>query len=238
MDQFAVSARQLSGMSLSESQLRTFRQYEDSLLEWNRRFNLTAITGRADIRTKHFLDSLSCLKAMQLRPGMRIIDVGTGAGFPGIPLKIVAPGIRLTLVESTRKKADFCRYLSGHLKLRGVSVLHARAEAVGRDPDHREQYQWAIARAVADLSILAEYLLPLVQIGGHALAQKGGNGPSEAHTASKALRLLGGTVERVVPVELPGIAEVRYLIVLRKIAATPPEYPRRAGMPSKKPLGA
>jgi 16S rRNA (guanine527-N7)-methyltransferase len=237
-DPFAESARRISGISFDENQVRAFQQYEDSLLEWNRRFNLTAITGREDIRIKHFLDSLSCLKVMPLQPGMRVIDVGTGAGFPGIPLKIAAPGIRLTLVESTRKKADFCRHLAGHLQLRGVSVLNARAEEVGRDPEHREQYGWAIGRAVADLSILAEYLLPLVQIGGHALAQKGAGGPVEAQSASKALHLLGGTVEKIVSVELPGIAECRYLIVIRKTAATPTQYPRRTGIPSKRPLGA
>ena len=174
---------------------------------------------------------------MPLRPGMRVVDIGTGAGFPGIPLKIAAPDIRLTLVESIRKKADFCRYLAGELQLREVTILNARAEDIGQDPAHREQYHWAVARAVADLCVLAEYLLPLVKIGGYALAQKGENGPAEAHAAADALRLLGGEVEKIVPIELPGIAEARYLIVMRKIAATPPQYPRRAGMPSKKPLG-
>jgi 16S rRNA (guanine527-N7)-methyltransferase len=237
MANFADSVKTLSGISLTDGQIGDFESYENALLEWNRRFNLTAITERADIRTKHFLDSLSCLKAMGLRPGARVIDVGTGAGFPGLPLKIAAPGIRLTLVESTGKKADFCRHIAELLHLSDVTVLHARAEDVGRDPDHREQYHWAVARAVADLSILAEYLLPLVRVGGHALAQKGAGGPAEVQSAAKALRLLGGAVERITPVELPGIAEVRYLIVLHKNAATPPQYPRRTGMPSKKPLG-
>jgi 16S rRNA (guanine527-N7)-methyltransferase len=237
MISFLQSALPLSGVSLTENQIRDFERYEEALLEWNRRYNLTAITAREDIRTKHFLDSLSCLKVMPLRPGMRVVDIGTGAGFPGIPLKIAAPDIRLTLVESIRKKADFCRYLAGELQLREVTILNARAEDIGQDPDHREQYHWAVARAVADLCVLAEYLLPLVQVGGYALAQKGGNGPAEAHAAGGALRLLGGEVEKVVPIELPGIAEARYLIVMRKNAATPPQYPRRAGTPSKKPLG-
>jgi 16S rRNA (guanine527-N7)-methyltransferase len=236
MNSLFESARLLAGISLGESQIQDFERYADTLLEWNRRFNLTAITGREDIRVKHFLDSLSCLKVIRPKAGMRVIDIGTGAGFPGIPLKISSPEIRLTLVESIRKKTDFCRHLCTHLYLRDVAVLHARAEEVGRDPAHREQYDWAVARAVADLSILAEYLLPLVQIGGHALAQKGESGPAEAHASTGALNLLGGTVEKIVPVELPGIAEVRYLIVIRKIAATPPHYPRRTGMPAKKPL--
>ncbi len=237
MKLFLQSALPVSGISLTETQIRDFGRFEEILLDWNRRFNLTAITGREDIRTKHFLDSLSCLKAMPLRPGMRVIDIGTGAGFPGIPLKLAAPDIRLTLVESIRKKADFCRHAVAELQLREVTVLNARAEDVGQDPAHREQYHWAVARAVADLCVLAEYLLPLVKVGGCALAQKGENGPAEAHAAAGALRLLGGTVEKITPVELPGIAEARYLIVIRKTAATPPQYPRRAGMPSKKPLG-
>jgi len=237
MNTFTDSVKSVSGISLTGSQIRIFEEYEDSLLEANRRFNLTAITNREEIRIKHFLDSLSCLKAMKVQPGMRVIDIGTGAGFPGIPLKVVAPGIQLTLVESTGKKADFCRALVERLQLRDVTVLHARAEEVGRDPAHREQYHWSVARAVADLSILAEYLLPLVKLGGHVLAQKGESGPAEVQSAAKAVQLLGGTVENIAPVELPGIAEVRYLIVIRKSAATPPQYPRRAGMPAKKPLG-
>jgi 16S rRNA (guanine527-N7)-methyltransferase len=237
MEPFVRTAGLLSGIPLSEQQIRVFGRYEEALREGNRRVNLTAITSREEIRLKHFLDSLSCLGIMQPKAGMRVIDVGTGAGFPGIPVKIGAPGIRLTLVESTGKKADFCRRLIELLQLRDVTVLQARAEDVGQDPAHRERYDWALARAVAGLPTLAEYLLPMVRIGGCALAQKGESGPTEVQAASRAVELLGGTIEKIAPVELPGIAEIRYLIVLRKTAATPPQYPRRPGMPSKKPLG-
>ena len=234
---FRDSVESLLGMTLTPRQIRDFETYEALLLEWNQRVNLTAITKGGDVRIKHFLDSLSCLKAISDRPGLRVVDVGTGAGFPGVPVKIALPGIRLTLVESTGKKADFCRLLVDRLALRDVTVLTARAEDVGRDPAHRETYHWALARAVAELAILAEYLLPLVEVGGRMLAQKGESGPAEAHAASKALHLLGGAVAKIEPVELPGIAEPRYLIVVRKTAATPAQYPRRTGVPSKRPLG-
>lgn len=236
MTSFAETVRTLTGVSLTPDQLRDFDRYEEILLEQNEQYNLTAIRDRAEIRLKHFVDSLSCLKALRLRAGSAVVDIGTGAGFPGIPLRIACPEIRLTLVEATGKKADFCRMLLAELKLRNAEVLHARAEEVGQDPAHRERYDWALARAVADLSILAEYLLPLVKVGGHALAQKGSAGPAEAQSAARALHLLGGAVEKVECVELPGIAEPRYLVVLCKSAATPPHYPRRPGLPAKKPL--
>jgi 16S rRNA (guanine527-N7)-methyltransferase len=236
MGDFAGKVKTLLGISLSDEQLRAFRTYEDLLLEWNRRISLTAITGRENVRTKHFLDSLSCRKVLTPQPGTRIIDIGTGAGFPGVPLKILCPEIRLTLVDSVGKKTDFCRRLVNRLGLINVTVIQARAEEVGRDPAHRGAYQWALARAVADLSVLAEYLLPLVTVGGRILAQKGAGGPAEVRSASKALNILGGAVEHVESVDLPGIDETRYLIVIRKSAATPERYPRRTGMPSKRPL--
>jgi 16S rRNA (guanine527-N7)-methyltransferase len=237
MEDFAGNVKALLGFSLSGEQLRAFRTYEDLLLEWNRRINLTAITGREDVRAKHFLDSLSCCKVLTPQPGNRIIDIGTGAGFPGVPLKILCPDIRLTLVDSVGKKTDFCRRLVDCLGLVNVTVIHARAEEIGRDSAHRGAYQWALARAVADLSILVEYLLPLVTVGGFILAQKGAGGPAEVRSASKALNMLGGTVAHVEPVDLPGITETRHLIVIRKSTATPEQYPRRIGVPSKRPLG-
>lgn len=237
MDSLAAGARALLQLELTPAQLAAFRTYADELRAWNAQFNLTAIKDIEGIQIKHFLDSLSILKV--LRPHgspFRLIDVGTGAGFPGLPLKIVCPQMAVTLVEATGKKVKFCERVAQTLKLSGVSVIHARAEEVGRDPAHREHYDWAVARAVAELPTLAEYLLPLVKRGGHALAQKGEGAPAETQTAEGAVKRLGGELEQIVPVELPGIVETRYLVIFKKVAATPPAYPRRPGVPAKTPL--
>ncbi len=231
------AALSLVGLSLSSQQVSAFDRYAAELVEWNRRFNLTAITDREQIEVKHFLDSLTCLLAMRGRSLGRAVDVGTGAGFPGLPLKIACPGLRLTLVESVGKKAQFCRHVVEVLGLEGVEVIHARAEELGRRPDHRESYDWALARAVAPLPVLVEYLMPLLKVGGRAVAQKGETGPAEAHAAEKALALLGGRLLQLIPVEIPGVAEARYLVVMEKTAATPPQYPRRPGIAARRPLG-
>jgi 16S rRNA (guanine527-N7)-methyltransferase len=226
----------LLGIPLSPRQISAFERYEEELLVWNARFNLTAIRDSEGIRTKHFLDSLTCMLAWRDASPNHLIDVGTGAGFPGLPLKIFQPSLQLTLVESVGKKADFCRSVAGKLGLEKVEVLQARAEEVGQMPNHRERYDWAVARAVASLPILVEFLLPLVRVGGAILAQKGESGPSEAHTSEHAIRLMGGRLRQLIKVDLPGVAEERYLVVIDKVAATPPNYPRRIGVPGKKPL--
>ncbi|MFH2102277.1 MAG: 16S rRNA (guanine(527)-N(7))-methyltransferase RsmG [Chloroflexota bacterium] len=236
MEKLAQTALQEFGIHLTGRQVVALMHYERELLEWNTMFNLTAIRDKEGIRTKHFLDSFSCILAWKNNPPTRLIDVGTGAGFPGIPIKILYPYMQLTLVESVSKKVKFCRHIVESLKLEAVEVLHARAEDVGQAAAHRERYDWAIARAVANLPILAEYLLPLTQVGGHMLAQKGTSGPAEAHKAEKAIKLLGGQINQLIHVTLPGVADERYLILVDKIAATPPKYPRSAGIPAKKPL--
>lgn len=234
--ELARTVEALVGLRLTSSQLAALACYENELLEWNARINLTAIDTPETIRIKHFLDSLTCLLAMKERPAGRIIDVGSGAGFPGLPIKIVFPSIRLTLVESVGKKADFCRHVTEKLGLENVEVIQGRAEEVGQQQDHREQYDWALARAVAILPVLAEYLLPLVRIGGGMIAMKGESAPAEAHAAERAMRLLGGSLKRMIPVALPGVADERYLVVIEKVVATPHQYPRRIGLPAKKPL--
>ncbi len=237
MEPFPQQVQALVNVRLSSAQMEAFKRYENELLDWNSQFNLTAIRDAEGIRVKHFLDSLTCLAVLRDLPHTRIIDIGTGAGFPGIPLKIMLPSVRLTLLESVGKKADFCRHVVKTLKLEGVDVVQVRAEEAGQMPAYREKYDWAIARAVAGLPVLAEYLLPFVRVGGRMLAQKGDSGPAEAHSAAPALQLLGGRLKQLTPVYLPGVVEDRYLVVIDKIAATPAQYPRRAGVPSKKPLG-
>ncbi|MFN2216124.1 MAG: 16S rRNA (guanine(527)-N(7))-methyltransferase RsmG [Anaerolineales bacterium] len=229
-------ARTLFGISLQKKQIDALEMYASELVEWNSRINLTAIRDEQGIRTKHFLDSFSCIQAWKNKPPTSLIDIGTGAGFPGIPLKILYPRLKLTLVESVGKKADFCRHIVECLNLSDVEVIHARAEDVGHLENHRETYEWAIARAVARLPVLVEYLLPLVKVGGNVLAQKGDTGPAEAHSAEFAINLLGGHIRQLLPVTLPGVVEDRYLIVVDKVATTPPGYPRKAGTPSKDPL--
>jgi len=237
VDALLTGARALLNLELTPAQAAAFQTYADELRAWNEKFNLTAITQPVDIQVKHFLDSLSLLKVLPAG-GARysLVDVGSGAGFPGLPLKIVYPHLPMTLVEATGKKARFCEHVAQILKLSAVTVVHARAEEVGQRPEHREQYDWAVARAVAEMPVLAEYLLPLVKRGGRVVAQKGKDAPAETYAAVKAIQKLGGELELITEVELPGVAEPRYLVVLRKVAASPAQYPRRPGLPAKVPL--
>jgi 16S rRNA (guanine527-N7)-methyltransferase len=236
-----IAGAQELHISLRPEHLDALRTYQAQLIHWNTRFNLTAITDDVGIQVRHFLDSLSCLLALEAGErfgGKRVIDVGTGAGFPGIPLKILCPGMALTLLEATAKKTRFLEHIVADLGLTDVTVIHGRAEELGQDSQHRERYHWALARAVADLPILMEYLLPLVQVNGRALAQKGENAPAEVQRSEWALKQLGGQVRKLVPVNLRGLAETRYLVLVDKAAATPTQYPRRPGMPSKRPLAS
>jgi 16S rRNA (guanine527-N7)-methyltransferase len=236
MQELTLHAQHQLGLHLTHSQLSALSLYERELVDWNTRFNLTAIRNPQEIHIKHFLDSLTCVIALRERPVDRLIDVGTGAGFPGIPIKIIYPKMQLTLVESVGKKAEFCCHIVKLLNMHGVEVVQERAEVLGLNPAYREQYDWAVARAVAILPVLAEYLLPLVRVGGSMLAMKGESGPAEAHSAERALRVLGGHLRQLMPVTLPGVAEERYLVVIDKVAATPDGYPRKVGVPAKHPL--
>ncbi|MBX3049681.1 MAG: 16S rRNA (guanine(527)-N(7))-methyltransferase RsmG [Anaerolineales bacterium] len=237
MPDFAKTIHDWLGVSVTDEQLAAFDQYAAELAAWNQRFNLTTITELEQVRTRHFLDSLSCWLALGAAPG-RLADVGTGAGLPGLPLKILQPGLPLTLIEATAKKAGFLEHMVQVLRLKDVQVLAARAEEAGQLPAERAAYDWAVARALAPLPVLAEYLLPLVRVGGRMLAQKGREAAAELSAAQEAIRLLGGGPAQLLPAEVPGLDEERWLIVVEKVAETPAKYPRRPGMPSKRPLRA
>ncbi|GAB1469917.1 16S rRNA (guanine(527)-N(7))-methyltransferase RsmG [Chloroflexota bacterium] len=236
MDSLIQGAQSLFNVNLTTRQVTALSSFEKELMEWNQKFNLTAIRDVESIRIKHFLDSYSCVMAWKANPPRRLIDVGTGAGFPGIPLKIIYPNMHVTLVESVGKKAMFCQHVIEMLGLEDIEIIHSRAEDLGQDRAHRETYDWAVARAVAKLHILSEYLLPLVKLSGTMLAQKGESGPAEAQSAEKAMKLLGGKLKQIIPVHLTGVADDRYLVLVEKVAATPPKYPRKAGIPMKTPL--
>jgi 16S rRNA (guanine527-N7)-methyltransferase len=236
MEKLTQEFHDISGIALNPRQLVALNRYGDELALWNAQHNLTAIRDPENVRVKHFLDSLSAYLAMRGSSMERVIDVGTGAGFPGLPLKILCPRIKLTLVESVGKKAAFCRHVVEVLELEDVEVIQIRAEVLGQKTDHREQYDWALARAVAVMPVLLEYLLPLVRVGGQVLALKGETAPAEAHSSEQAIQILGGHLRQLMPVTLPGVVEERYLVVVDKVAATPEKYPRREGIPAKRPL--
>ncbi|HOG22797.1 MAG TPA: 16S rRNA (guanine(527)-N(7))-methyltransferase RsmG [Flexilinea sp.] len=236
MSEWIDIAAQFIGFPLSEDRLRLFEIYESELIEWNTRFNLTAIKNPDEIRTKHFLDSLSCALAINDFNGRSLVDVGTGAGFPGIPLKIVFPDLKLTLVDSVGKKLVFCQHIIDRLSLTDCRIIHARAEDLGKDPLHRERYDIAVARAVTGLSALSELLLPLVKRKGIMIAQKGETAAEELKAAEKAIRILGGGETQLIPVTIPNAAEPRYLIRIEKQRNTPSGYPRRPDQIRKKPI--
>ncbi len=236
MEKLVHAAQEFFHIHLTGRQVMALVTYERELLDWNQKFNLTALKDTESIRIKHFLDSFSCVMAWGANPPHYLVDVGTGAGFPGLPLKILYPAMRTTLIESVGKKAMFCEHIVRMLGLENVQVIKARAEEVGQMPEHREKYDYAVARAVAGLNVLSEYLLPLVRMGGTMLAQKGESGPAEAQSAEKVMKLLGGKLQQVIQVNLPGVADDRYLVIVNKSHATPPKYPRKPGMPMKQPL--
>lgn len=229
-------AAQHLDITITPAQSEAFMRYAALLCEWNTRMNLTAITDEDEINIRHFLDSLTILKANVLQEGSKVIDVGTGAGFPGVPFAIALPGLHMTLLEATGKKVTFLEHVIAELKLPHTTAVKLRAEEAGQARAHRAAYDVAVARAVARLPILLEYLLPLVRVGGVCIAMKGRTAQTEADDSATALRTLGGELDRIESFALPGIEEPHQLVIVRKIAHTPTRYPRSAGTPTQKPL--
>lgn len=226
-----------AGISLQPLQLQQFGVYFDLLTETNKVMNLTALTSPQDVAVKHFIDSLLCYDE-NLMKGKKLIDVGTGAGFPGIPLKIFDPSLQLILLDSLEKRLKFLQTVVKKLQMADVCFVHMRAEDAGRHKTLRGKADVAVSRAVARLSVLAEYCMPLVRKGGFFVALKGSKYKEELAEAEKAVHILGGSVTSVKEVELPGLNDGRAIIVIRKIKDTSPAYPRKAGLPGKNPLGS
>lgn len=224
------------GVPLDDRQLDQFDTFTALLLKWNRKFNVTRITDPREIAVKHYLDSLSVLSAVEMRSDASVIDVGTGAGLPGIALKIALPGLRTVLLDSVKKKLVFVETAIGELGMSDVELVHARAEDAGRDESYREQFGFALSRAVAKLAVLAELCVPFCRVGGRFVAYKGPEVNGELSEARNAVRILGGHLERTVALALPHADARRTLVVIRKERHTSSRYPRRAGVPQKRPL--
>lgn len=221
-------------IKLNDKQYEKFYIYMQEIIEWNKNINLTAITEEKDIIQKHFVDSLTILKYTNNND--KIIDVGTGAGFPGIPLKISNETLNITLLDSLNKRILFLNNIIEKIELKNIKTIHSRVEDSATDMQYREQYDIATSRAVAQLNVLLEYLLPLVKIGGKCICMKGGNIEEELNASKNALNILGGRISKIDTFELPNSDIKRNIIIVEKIKNTPKNYPRKAGIPSKKPL--
>ncbi len=226
------------GAPLTDHQLDAFRLYRDELLAWNAtRANLTAITDPAEVESRLFLESLWCAAALPSTSGTRLIDIGSGGGFPGLPLAVAFPEMDVTLLEATRKKVDFLEHVIARLELPNAHAIHGRAEDIAHDPNHREAYDAATARALAPLPALVELCLPFVKVNGALIAPKGADAEQEINAASNALPAVGGEVEGIIlPEPDSPIPADHTLVVIRKVAPTPETYPRRAGVPTRRPL--
>ena len=225
-------------IELSDHQLKQFDQYFELLVKWNNVMNLTAITEFDDVCKLHFLDSLVAARYFDFHSDRKLslIDIGTGAGFPGIPLKIAFPNLKITLLDSLNKRVQFLNAVIEKLELKNIQAIHGRAEDYAREPDYRESYDLCVSRAVANLSTLAEYCLPYVKTGGYFISYKSGDIDDELKIATHALKLLGAKTIGVKKLTLPGTDIERSFVIIKKMAHTDKKYPRKAGLPSSKPL--
>ncbi|WP_079412702.1 16S rRNA (guanine(527)-N(7))-methyltransferase RsmG [Alkalithermobacter paradoxus] len=219
-----------------ESLFYKFETYKELLLEWNKKINLTAIEDEKEIYIKHFIDSLSCFTTQYIKNGDSVIDVGTGAGFPGVPFKIYKEDLKLTLLDSLNKRINFLKEVCTNLKLKDVEFVHGRAEDFGQNPDYREKYDIATARAVANLAVLLEYCVPFIKVGGHFICLKGPSADEEMKDSQKAIQTLGMEFVEKINIKLPYTDINHVILVFKKIKNTPKKYPRKAGKPSKEPI--
>lgn len=221
-------------IEISDKQIEKFFDYMNLLLEWNEKINLTAITEPEDIILKHFVDCATILK--YIKDEDKIIDIGTGAGFPGIPLKILNEKLDITLMDSLNKRINFLNEIINKLDLKNIVAIHARAEELARNKGYREKFDIATSRAVANLSTLSEYMLPFVKKNGMVISMKGSNIEEEVKNAKKAIKILGGEIEKIDNFNLANTNNIRNIITIKKVVKTPKEFPRKAGKPSKEPI--
>lgn len=224
------------GVTLSECQIEQFLQYYEMLAEWNEVMNLTAITEYDDVMKKHFVDSVSLIKAYDVSKESTVIDVGTGAGFPGLALKIAFPELKITLLDSLNKRIQFLNEVIEQLGLSGVETVHGRAEDFAKPGKLRESFDLCVSRAVANLSTLSEYCLPFVKVGGQFISYKSEKVTEEAAAAGNAIKLLGGSINGQIEFKLPDSDIYRNLFIIDKVQETPKKFPRKAGLPGKEPL--
>lgn len=224
------------GITLDKIQKKQFTDFYEYLVEKNKVMNLTGITEFQEVLVKHFLDSLACVKAVDMNKVNRIMDIGTGAGFPGVPLKIAFPHLEACLLDSLKKRVNFLEETFQLLKLENITAIHGRAEEFAKNKTYRETYDLCVSRAVSNLATLSEYCLPYVKTGGFFISYKSGTIQEEVEQAQKAVKILGGKIQDVVYFQLPDSEIQRSLVVIEKIKATPGRYPRKAGTPLKEPL--
>jgi 16S rRNA (guanine527-N7)-methyltransferase len=235
IEQF-VQRLEEKGIILSSLQLQQFERYFELLVEWNEKMNLTAITEKEDVYLKHFFDSISASFFIDLNHSLHLCDVGAGAGFPSIPLKICFPELKISIVDSLQKRITFLENLARELKLENTFFYHDRAETFGKNADHREKYDLVTARAVARMSVLSELCLPLVKIGGDFVAMKASSAREELKAAEKGIKILGGKLQEVHSFMLPFEESERNIVIIKKDKSTPKKYPRKPGTPNKLPL--
>lgn len=236
MKELLNNAVQQLNISLSEEQLQQFLRYKELLLEWNEKMNLTAITDEKEIMLKHFADCISVLSVYTPKDGAKLIDVGTGAGFPGVPLKIAMPSLKVTLLDSLNKRINFLNELTLDLGLKDVECIHSRAEESGKNKLYREKFDICVSRAVANLAVLAEYCLPFVKVGGEFISLKGPDVEEELNASKNAIKILGGEIIKVEVLNIPFTDINHSIVTIKKVRQTPPKYPRKAGTATKEPI--